>query len=84
MHMYGIGFAPSKRVMSPVCEKRLSELSVRGYRVGTVEHHYVHFPIEMDREGNDSRRYREAGAWAVTVVSPFEVALLQDTDGATP
>ncbi len=43
-------------------ERLVPELSSRGYRVGTVKHHYSEFPIEVDAQGTDSWRHRRAGA----------------------
>jgi molybdopterin-guanine dinucleotide biosynthesis protein B len=37
----------------------------------------------MDHEGKDSWRHRRAGAKAVALVSPSEVAVIQNTDEAT-
>jgi molybdopterin-guanine dinucleotide biosynthesis protein B len=37
----------------------------------------------MDHEGKDSWRHRRAGAKAVALVSPSEVAVIQNTDDAT-
>ncbi len=53
-------------------EKLIPELRGRGYRVGTVKHDVHGF--EMDREGKDTWRHREAGANSVTISSPARVA----------
>ena len=62
-------------------EKLTAELSARGYRVGTVKHHHSGSPLEVDREGKDSWRHRKAGAEAVALVSPSEVAVMKNTNG---
>jgi len=62
-------------------EKLIGELSQRGYRVGTVKHHHSSSRLEVDREGKDSWRHRQAGAEAVALVSPSELAVIRDTDG---
>ncbi|MBI2361374.1 MAG: molybdopterin-guanine dinucleotide biosynthesis protein B, partial [Deltaproteobacteria bacterium] len=65
-------------------EKLVPELSARGYRVGTVKHHHSSSPLDVDRAGKDSWKHRQAGARAVALVSPTEVALFQDTYEPTP
>jgi len=62
-------------------EKLIGELSARGYHVGTVKHHHSSSPLDVDREGKDSWRHRRAGAEAVALVSPSEVAVMKNTDG---
>ncbi|MGE4293153.1 MAG: molybdopterin-guanine dinucleotide biosynthesis protein B [Desulfovibrio sp.] len=49
-----------------------------GLRVGTVKHDAHSF--EMDREGKDSWRHRQAGADSVLVSSPTQVALIKRVD----
>ncbi len=53
-------------------EKLVRELKTRGYRVAVVKHHAHATPI--DAPGKDSWRFAEAGADAVVVSSPQEVA----------
>jgi molybdopterin-guanine dinucleotide biosynthesis protein B len=59
-------------------EKLIPELKKRGYRVATVKHDVHGFDI--DREGKDSWRHKEAGADLVIISSPNRVALIQDAD----
>ena len=56
-------------------EKLIPELSRRGYRVGTVKHDAHGF--EMDREGKDTWRHREAGAQTIAISSPTHVATIR-------
>jgi molybdopterin-guanine dinucleotide biosynthesis adapter protein len=63
-------------------EKIVPELKARGYRVAVVKHDVHGF--EMDREGKDSWRLKQAGADAVIVSSPRKVALIQDVDRDLP
>ena len=56
-------------------EKLLPELRALGVSVGTVKHDAHSF--EMDREGKDSWRHREAGSETVVVSSPERVALIK-------
>lgn len=61
----------------------IQRLSQGGLRVATVKH--AHRRFDMDREGKDSYRHREAGAGQVLVVSPDRWALLTETAaGAEP
>ena len=57
-------------------EKLVPELTRRGYRVATVKHDIHGF--EVDREGKDSWRHKQAGAHTVVISSPNKVALIRD------
>lgn len=59
-------------------EKLIHELKKRGYRLATVKHDVHGFDI--DHEGKDSWRHKEAGADLVIISSPKRVALIQDVD----
>jgi molybdopterin-guanine dinucleotide biosynthesis protein B len=59
-------------------EKLLPELVRRGYRVATVKHDVHGF--EVDREGKDSWRHKQAGAHTVIISSPTKVALIRDVE----
>jgi len=59
-------------------EKLVPELTRRGYRVATVKHDVHGF--EVDREGKDSWRHKQAGAHAVVISSPSKVALIRDVE----
>ena len=56
-------------------EKLLPELRALGVRVGTVKHDAHSF--EVDREGKDSWRHRQAGAETVVISSPERVAVIK-------
>lgn len=59
-------------------EKIVRVLTSRGYRIGTIKHDAHSF--EIDHEGKDSWRHKQAGA-AITVIStPSKVAMVADTD----
>jgi molybdopterin-guanine dinucleotide biosynthesis protein B len=60
-------------------EKLIPELKRQGYRVGVVKH--AHHGFEMDRKGKDSFRHRKAGADAVMIASPGQIAMIQDSPG---
>jgi len=59
-------------------EKLVPELTRRGYRVATVKHDVHGF--EIDREGKDSWRHKQAGAHTVVISSPNKVALIRDVE----
>lgn len=63
-------------------EKLIPELNRRGYRVGTVKHDVHGF--EVDREGKDSWRHRQAGAYSTIISSPRQIALIRTTKRDTP
>lgn len=59
-------------------EKIIPELIRRGYRVATIKHHGHDF--EIDREGKDSWRHRQAGATTTVLSSPRRVAVMADVE----
>lgn len=59
-------------------EKIIRELVRRGYRVGTIKHNQHGFDI--DHEGKDSWRHKQAGARTTVIASPHRVAVVEDTD----
>jgi len=59
-------------------EKLVPELTRRGYRIATVKHDTHGF--EVDREGKDSWRHKQAGAHTVVISSPNKVALIRDVE----
>ncbi len=59
-------------------ERLLPELVKRGYRVATVKHDVHGF--EVDQEGKDSWRHKQAGAHTTVIASPQKVALIRDVD----
>jgi molybdopterin-guanine dinucleotide biosynthesis protein B len=60
-------------------EKLVAELTRRGWRVSTVKH--AHHDFDIDREGADSWRHRQAGAAEVAVVSGRRWALMHELRG---
>lgn len=59
-------------------EKIVRELVSRGYRIGTVKHDAHSF--EIDHEGKDSWRHKQAGASVSVISSPEKIAMVEDTD----
>ena len=62
-------------------EKLIPELKRRGYRIATIKH--ASHGFDMDKPGKDSWRHRAAGADAVMVASPGQIAFTQNTDSDT-
>jgi len=54
----------------------VEELTRRGWRVSTVKH--AHHSFDIDHEGTDSYRHREAGATEVAIVSGSRWALMHE------
>jgi formylmethanofuran dehydrogenase subunit E len=61
-------------------EKLIPELSNRGYRVGTIKHHHSDVPVSFDTAGTDSSRHYQAGAIAVALASPTEIAFFRNSE----
>ncbi|OWK18379.1 molybdopterin-guanine dinucleotide biosynthesis protein MobB [Mesorhizobium amorphae CCBAU 01583] len=60
-------------------EKLVAELVRRGWSVSTVKH--AHHDFEIDKEGADSFRHRQAGATEVAIVSGRRWALMHELRG---
>jgi molybdopterin-guanine dinucleotide biosynthesis protein B len=58
-------------------EKLVKELKSRGYRIATIKHDAHSF--EIDHEGKDSWRHKQAGATISVISSPEKLALVRDT-----
>lgn len=61
-------------------ERLVRELTERGYRISTIKH--AHHAFDIDQEGRDSWRHRQAGASEVAVVSKSRWALVHELRGA--
>lgn len=59
-------------------EKLIPELKRRGYRVGIVKHDIHGF--EIDHEGRDTWRHKQAGASTVAISCPWKLSLIKDVD----
>lgn len=60
-----------------VIEKIIPELKNRGYKVGAIKHCEHNF--EIDHQGKDSYRIREAGADTVVLVSKENIAMIKNS-----
>jgi molybdopterin-guanine dinucleotide biosynthesis adapter protein len=75
-----IGVAGFKNAgKTTLVEKLVRELSGRGYRISTVKH--AHHSFDIDHEGRDSFRHRQAGASEVAVVSGARWAIIHEARG---
>lgn len=59
-------------------ERLVAELTRRGIRVGTLKHDVHGF--QMDHEGKDTWRHRQAGAQAVCIIGPGQIGLVRSVD----
>jgi len=57
-------------------EKVIALLTGKGYKIGSVKH--AHDGFEMDKEGKDSFRHRNAGARATLVITENKIAMIKD------
>jgi len=60
-------------------ERLVATLTARGWRVSTVKH--AHHAFDIDKEGTDSFRHRQAGAGEVAIVSDQRWALMHELHG---
>jgi molybdopterin-guanine dinucleotide biosynthesis protein MobB len=60
----------SKSGKTTLIEKLIPEIRQRGYRVGTVKHHF-HTDKSLDIPGKDTYRHAMAGAERVVLISPL-------------
>ena len=69
-----VGYSGSGK--TTVLEKLISELTRRGYRVGTIKHHSHDF--EMDVPGKDTWRHKQSGALTTLISSPRRIGMVRD------
>lgn len=67
----------SKCGKTTMVERLVSELTRRGYAVGTLKHDVHGF--SMDQEGKDTWRHRQAGARATMIIGPGQIGLVRST-----
>lgn len=58
----------------------VEEFTRRGYTVSTIKH--AHHEFDIDKQGADSYRHRQAGAQEVTIVSGTRFAIMHELRGA--
>jgi molybdopterin-guanine dinucleotide biosynthesis protein B len=75
-----IGVAGYKNAgKTTLVERLVRHLTSQGYRVSTVKH--AHHSFDIDHEGRDSFRHRQAGASEVAVVSVNRWAIIHELRG---
>jgi molybdopterin-guanine dinucleotide biosynthesis protein MobB len=79
MKLYGVtGYKNAGK--TGLMERLVTEITGRGFSVSTVKH--AHHATDIDHEGRDSYRHRQAGAGQVLVSSPVRWALMTELRGA--
>lgn len=79
MNLYGVtGYKNSGK--TGLMERLVTEITKRGLTVSTIKH--AHHATDVDHEGRDSFRHRQAGAGQVLVSSPLRWALMTELRGA--
>jgi molybdopterin-guanine dinucleotide biosynthesis protein B len=72
-----VGFAGySGSGKTTLVERLITTLKLRGQRVSVVKH--AHHKFDIDHEGKDTWRHREAGAFEVVVASDRRLALMRE------
>ena len=71
-----VGWSGSGKTV--LLEKLIPEMVRRGYRVATAKHHPHDF--DMDYEGKDTWRHRQAGAACTIISSDKRMAMIRDMD----
>ena len=80
MRVYGVtGWKNSGK--TTLMERLVTEITGRGLTVSTIKH--AHHATEIDHEGRDSFRHRQAGAHEVLVASPVRWALMHELRDAS-
>lgn len=75
-----IGIAGLKNAgKTTLAEHLIGELTRRRLIVSSVKH--AHHSVEVDQEGRDTWRHREAGAHEVALVTPKRVAIMHELRG---
>jgi len=79
MRVYGVtGWKNAGK--TGLMERLVAEITSRGFSVSTIKH--AHHATDVDHEGRDSFRHRQAGAAQVLVASPVRWALMTELRGA--
>ena len=80
MKIFGIsGWKNSGK--TSLVERLVTEFTSRGLSVSTIKH--AHHDFDIDHEGRDSFRHREAGAREVLICSDTRWAMMHELRGAT-
>ena len=79
MNVYGVvGWKNAGK--TTLVERLVAEISGRGFSVSTVKH--THHKVDVDQQGKDSYRHRQAGARQVILSSASRWAVMTELRGA--
>ncbi|MHA6346551.1 molybdopterin-guanine dinucleotide biosynthesis protein B [Roseivivax sp. CAU 1761] len=79
MKLYGVtGWKNSGK--TGLMERLVAHFTAEGLAVSTVKH--AHHRVDVDQEGRDSFRHRQAGAREVVLASSARIAIMQELRGA--
>jgi molybdopterin-guanine dinucleotide biosynthesis protein MobB len=79
MNVYGVvGWKNAGK--TTLVERLVAEIAGRGFSVSTVKH--THHRVDVDQQGKDSYRHRQAGARQVILSSGVRWALMTELRGA--
>lgn len=67
---------PSGSGKTQLITQLIAALKARGYGVGAIKH--THHDFELDREGKDSFKMKQAGASSVLIASAQKIALIKE------
>src|SRR4026208_1600746 len=70
------GFSGSGK--TTLVEQLISRLKLAGQRVSVVKH--AHHAFDIDHEGKDSWRHRQAGAYEVVIASERRLAMVRESE----
>ncbi len=68
---------PSGSGKTQLITQLVAAFKAKGYRVGAIKH--THHDFEIDCEGKDSFKMRQAGAGSVLITSAYKIALIKET-----
>ena len=71
-----VGFSGAGK--TTLVEKLIPALGRRGFRTGTIKHHF--HDVEMDKPGKDSWRHKQAGAEVSILSTPGRIGMVSNVD----
>jgi molybdopterin-guanine dinucleotide biosynthesis protein B len=72
-HLAFVGYSHSGK--TTLASQVVTQLKLKGYRIGVLKHDAHDF--QMDFEGKDTFKYRQAGADIVAIASPHQLNVLE-------
>ena len=71
--------APSGTGKTTLLENVIKDLAARGLRVAVLKHDAHR--LELDKQGKDTWRFRQAGAWRTVIAGEAQMAAFSAVDG---